>query len=104
MAGDLELASLERGLRGLLEGEFSSLSITFNDDHAPNYASAERYHDEWGQYADAKEWVSPEERDTALATNSVWTAQWYPQTPVGFCILRASSLTALCAALLKEPA
>ena len=41
------------------------------------------------------DWVSPEERTRALATNSVWTAQWYPETPVRFNALAASSFEAL---------
>lgn len=90
---------LEAKLRGLLRGKFSSLTIDFNDEHAINYMSAE----EWGRY-EADEWVSDAERDKAIAENSVWTIQWYPNTPVSFSILRASSLAALIAALPPPPA
>lgn len=86
---------LEIDLRALIQGEFSSLIISFNDEHAPNYDTAE----EWGEYHDLRDWVSEEEREKAIATNSVWTCQWYPDTPVGFYLLRASSLPALIAAL-----
>ncbi|MEY1555352.1 hypothetical protein AB3Y40_06920 [Yoonia sp. R2331] len=52
-------------LKGLLDGEFSSLTIGFNDDHACNYATAQQFHDEWGFYgggADCRiEWVSEKE-------------------------------------------
>ena len=41
------------------------------------------------------EWVSPEERRKAIKDDSVWTLQWYPETPVGFCALAASDLNVL---------
>lgn len=80
----------------LLKGEFSSLTIGFNEDHACNYATAQRYHDEWGQYGagnnDARiKWVSEEERQKAIRENSVWTIQWYPNTPIGFNCVGAST-------------
>ena len=40
-------------------------------------------------------WVSPEEREKALATGEIWEMQWYPNTPVGFYKKVASSLQAL---------
>lgn len=38
------------------------------------------------------EWVSPAERAAAIRNDSVWVLQWYPDTPVGFCALAASTL------------
>lgn len=86
---------LERRLRGLLKGEHSSLTIGFNEDHAPNYMTAAEY--EATEPGD--DWVSETEREKALENNTVWSIQWYPQTPVGFCRLKASSLGALVEAL-----
>ena len=92
-------ADVERKLRGLLRGQFSSLSIGFNDDHACNYVTA----GEWPEYRDNEEcrieWASDEERERAISQNSVWTLQWYPNTPVGFNCIGASSLGAIIAAL-----
>lgn len=93
-----DLQELEQKLRHLLKGEYSSLTIGFNDDHACNYATAQRFHDEWGAYQGGNcriDWVSEEERQKALNENSVWTLQWYPETPVGFNCIGASSLAAL---------
>lgn len=95
---DEQIERLEAELRGLLHGEYSSLSIGFNDDHAPNYEKAS----EWRDYRDPEDridWVSKEEREKALVENSVWTCQWYPNGPVGFNCIGASSLSALLAAL-----
>jgi len=83
----------------LLHGQFSSLSIGFNEDHACNYVTAQGWHDEYGFYGggrsdDPVRWVSEEERQKALATNSVWSIQWYPETPVGFCLVAASTFEA----------
>ncbi|QUM73308.1 hypothetical protein [Sphingopyxis granuli] len=97
----LNLNDLEAMLRGLMHGEFSSLSISFNDQHACNYMTAQEW-SETGLDAESYRrtgWVSYDERDKALQDNSVWEAHWYPHAPTGFHVLRASSLTALCAAL-----
>lgn len=41
------------------------------------------------------EWVSPEQRQKAIDTDSVLTLQWYPNTPVGFNALAAADLDVL---------
>ena len=98
---------LETVLRRLLRGEHSSLIIGFNEEHAPNYQTAKEWHDRYGEYGGGDDhgrinWVSEEERRKAIENNSVWSCQWYPNTPVGFCCLGASSLTALIIALEQE--
>lgn len=104
----IDLVKAETILKSLLKGEFSSLTIGFNDLHACNYDTAQEWSDQMGSatgmqtYNDLDDWVSVEERDKALAANSVWGAQWYPNTPVGFCQLYASSLSALITGLEKE--
>ena len=40
-------------------------------------------------------WVSDEQRQKAIDTNECWTLQWYPSSPVGFCILSAADLDVL---------
>ena len=90
----------------LLNGEFSSLIIGFNDDHACNYADAQRWRDEWGMYSGDREdrihWASEEERQKAIKENSVWTIQWYPETPVGFCCVGASTFEAAARFALRD--
>ncbi len=101
------LERLEAGLRALLVGEHTSLHIGFNDDHAANYVNAQQWHDEYGFYTgddeDRIDWVSEDERLKAIATNSVWTLQYYPNTPVGFNCIGASSLPAILRAFLGAP-
>ena len=41
------------------------------------------------------EWLSPEDRAKAIETDELWHLQWYPDTPIGFRRLFASSLDAL---------
>lgn len=74
-----------------------NLTITFNE-HALVYESAEQWAADNAERGFA-EWASEEEREKAVATNSVWACQWYPDTPVGFCALAASSFEALMAAV-----
>ncbi len=41
------------------------------------------------------DWVSSDQMTCAIATNECWTLQWYPDTPVGFCLLSAADLDVL---------
>ena len=43
--------------------------------------------------------VSDDERQRAIEKDSVWTCQWYPNTPVGSCALAASSFEVLMTAI-----
>lgn len=83
-------------LRGLLKGEYSSLRITFNDHHTCYTRTAAEAEAE-GHEFEATEWVSEEERRKAIAEESVWCLQWYPDVPLGFYRIAASSLDALLA-------
>jgi DNA repair photolyase len=86
---------LETKLRAMLKGEFSSLTIGFNDRHACNYCDAKKFAEEYGEYEAGHDWISDEDRAIALAQNSVWSIQWYQDTPVGFYSKYASSLPKL---------
>lgn len=71
----------------------ASMHITHND-HKSSYETAEDWilcNDD-NHYAD---WISAEEKAKALETDSIWTLQWYPETPIGFCCVAASSFEAL---------
>jgi len=49
--------------------------------HMSSYMSIEEYFEDCLEKSD--EWVSDEERDKAIASNSVWSLHWYPNTPIG---------------------
>lgn len=83
----------------LLRGQHASLHLTFNDEHACNYETAAEYFASEPQQDTG--WISPEEREKAIAGNSVWTLQWYPDTPIGSHVLRASTAAAVLAAAAK---
>lgn len=72
---------------GVTLPEVNSLSIEFNG-HMAVYETANEF------YADDDAWVSPEEKEKAIAGNSVWRVQWYDLTPVGFYVALASTLEA----------
>lgn len=40
-------------------------------------------------------WYSAAERQKILDTGELWELQWYPDTPVGFYVVRASSFETL---------
>lgn len=94
----IKLEELESELRGLIKGQFSSLTLSFNDDSGPNYSSVKDWIDRGPEDAGA-DYVSAEERDAAIRKNSCWELQWYPDTPNGFNRIKASSLPALFAYL-----
>lgn len=87
-----DLDALEVVLRDLLKGEYSSLSLSFNEESGPNYSTVAEDEHHGGCHGD---WVSEQERQQAILTNSKWVLQWYPHTPNGFHALAASSLRAL---------
>lgn len=62
-----------------------------HNDHRNNYMDV----DEYTSDDDDDDWVSPESRALAIETNEMWSIQWYPESPEGFCIKRAHSLAAL---------
>ena len=70
------------------------LYLTHND-HRDVYESVYDY------YRDVEDFISPEEYQKCVDTDNVWSLQWYPETPIGFCIIRAASLEAI-EAQLKE--
>jgi hypothetical protein len=51
------------------------------------------------QHYNPDRFVSMEEWDKAVREDSVWTLQWYPDTPIGFYLIAASSLEAIQQAL-----
>ena len=56
------------------------------------------------QFYDADDFVSEDEWLKAVAEDSVWCLHWYPDTPVGFHRIYASSLEAIQKALANETA
>ena len=96
----MALPELEKELRALLRGEFTTFMLSFNDGCAINYMTVRQWVEEGPE--DAREgWVSAAEMKKAMATNSMWRLQWYPETPVGSHSIQASSLEALFAHVRK---
>lgn len=101
-----EALEIETLLRGLLKGEFSHLSLSFNDDAGGNYRTVEQGILEYEELHDDDDprgdWTSPEERQLAIDNNSHWVLYFYPHTPVGFYKVEASTLTAIIEYLKRE--
>lgn len=78
----------------------ASLHLEHND-HKSNYETVEEWalRNDDSHYAD---WVSDEQRAKAIATDELWTLQWYPETPVGFCCMVAADLDVLLEAACAE--
>lgn len=101
MVDEAKWQALEDALKGLLQGEFSSAHLTYND-YRSAYLTAQDACDQMEYGFHAEDWVSEEERAFAIANESVWTLQWYPDTPVGSYVLSAGRLGPLLAAALKQ--
>lgn len=67
----------------------ASLHITHNQ-HKAYYEPIEQYIAD--QNISDDEWATPTSKDRAIKTNSIWEVQWYPNTPVGFCIIYGATL------------
>lgn len=69
------------------------LVITHNP-HRTDYATVARYLelcDERGHGYDESE-LAPEDRAAAIEADELWVIQWYPDTPVGSCVVAAATL------------
>lgn len=90
----------------LCKGEFSSLMITCNNNGA-NYETIKEMldrdaaNDEKSRYYSDDDFVDIGERQRCIDTNVLWTCQWYPDTPVGFCLLHAATFDGLMKGLEK---
>jgi hypothetical protein len=51
----------------------------------------------WLEDNDNHEWKSEDDKQRAIATDEIWTLQWYPHTPVGFISIAAPTLDELLA-------
>jgi len=91
---------IEKLLLSLLRGKHSSLTLSVNDEIACNYVSVKEGMEQGG-YFESTDWVSEEEKQKCIETNRVWTLHWYPDTPVGFYSLSASTLGVLMEAVAK---
>lgn len=85
-----DLETLLKGVMDDIDPEMANLSITFNS-HAQECSSA-READKY--YLDYVEWVSEDEHQRAIASNSVWTLE-YLTKDTGYRLIGASSLQAV---------
>jgi hypothetical protein len=88
--------SVTYGSLPILESDFpkhkGGLHLSHND-HKGGYETIEQWESHYETRRNA--WISDEQRTKAIAADSVWQLQWYPDNPVGsFCLL-ACDLTAL---------
>jgi hypothetical protein len=72
----------------------ASLHLTHND-HKGYYLTVRDAIEAGDHGYHYDDWVSDEQRQKAIDTNECWTLQWYPNTPVGFCLMSAADLSAL---------
>jgi hypothetical protein len=72
----------------------ASLHINHNE-HLVNFETVAEQLESQPEYYSDEDWVTPEDKETALADNELWTIHWYPDTPVGFCLAHATSLESL---------
>jgi hypothetical protein len=59
-----------------------------HNDHINIYMTIEENYNK-DQFVSEAEW------EKAIRTNNVWCLEWYPETPIGFHVICASSLEAI---------
>jgi hypothetical protein len=62
-----------------------------HNEHRNYYQSAT----EWIADHDLYDWKDEASKQRAIQSDSVWTLQWYPDTPIGFCAIAAPTLEEL---------
>jgi hypothetical protein len=80
-------------LSSILPEHKGELSITHNR-HKSNYETVEECLS-WGEGVSDDEFATPTTKQKMIDTNEMWECQWYPDTPVGFCRVFASTLEEL---------
>jgi len=90
---DEEVVQCQQGSMNWLPKHKCGLHLSHNE-HRDFYETVEEFYE-----ADC--FVSPEEWNKAVAEDSVWVLRWYPETPIGFHDVAASTLEAI-EAKLKE--
>lgn len=80
----------KRELNQLLPAHDAGLSLEHNQ-HRSVYDTAEQ----WIAENDWCDWESDEAKREAIEIDSIWTLQWYPDTPVGFYAVAAPTLADL---------
>lgn len=78
----------------------ASLHLTHNEHKSYYRTVAESIEQDDHGYTD-RCWASPEQKQKAIDTNECWVLQWYPNTPVGFCLMSAADLDVLLEAAAK---
>lgn len=79
----------------------ASLHVTHNQ-HKAYYQSIEDYIAEEEIGKAEYEWATPTSKERAIATDSLWEVQWYPDTPIGFCLKYGATLEEILASLAPQ--
>lgn len=65
--------------------------ILHHNPHKGDYETIQQWVAENKMY----EWKDSESLRRAIATNEIWTLQWYPETPIGFLAVASPTLEEL---------
>ncbi len=98
-----ELGARVASLTTLCKGEYSSLHIDLNDHHSSYQSAAQAIEENDHGWFDEDRFPSPQERQRCIDTDTIWHIQWYPDTPVGFYSVKASTLLDAINAALPPP-
>lgn len=85
---------IEHGVAEQFPHHEASLHLTHNQHKAYYWTVEEAILQGEHGYDD---FITEEQKAKAIETNEVWTLQWYPDTPVSFCIVAAADLSELLA-------
>jgi len=61
----------------------ASLTLSHNN-HKDYYQTIEEWEGEQQSHYGNNNWISEDERELAIKTDSLWVLHWYPNTPIGF--------------------
>jgi hypothetical protein len=81
---DEELRRDAERYRWLRDLQCNHFTLSRNEDHAPNYTTAKEWIEDY--YPEGFKDCDPAEVDRMKSTNTIWSLQIYPDTPVGFVV------------------
>ena len=78
----------------------AALHLTHND-HKSIYQTAQEWiEDQESLFKHELWWATDTSRQRAIETDEIWELRWYPDTPIGFCVIYGATLDEVLAAAL----
>lgn len=90
MPQDVAAPTLEQMFNWLLNNQHQILYLTKNEDHRTNYVTAKKWIEE--EAPEHFEGCPQDELQKMKDADTIWTLQFYPDTPIGFYVFHGATM------------